>query len=64
MRTIGWGDVNHMRDTGAALVENEIVAINGENIAKWMDDPDGRFEVRAANGNGEPASLGRFCPSL
>ncbi|WP_188913137.1 hypothetical protein [Aureimonas endophytica] len=64
MPTIGWRDVAHVEVTGPVRFRSMTVQIRSEHVARWRDDPDGRFNVHASSADPTVGELGKFFPSL
>lgn len=64
MPTIGWRDVAHTKVTGPVRFRSVTVHIGAEHVARWTEDPDGRFKVKSSSSDPTRAELGTFYPSL
>jgi hypothetical protein len=63
MLTIGWNDIARAKAPGSVTFRQYSLAIGEADIARWEDDPDGRFKLVTSD---DPATarLGTFYPSL
>ena len=64
MLTIGWRDVEFGEAPGLVRFRDLMVTLKAEHIARWKDDPDGRFQLRLNAQGTETAELEKFYPSL
>lgn len=66
MRTIRWNDVGFTEAAGEIAFQDMMLAVGPSQIARWKDDPDGRFALSvspSADGR-KRAALVKFYPSL
>lgn len=66
MRTIRWTDIGFTENTGEIAYNDMVLAVEPNQIARWKDDPEGRFalSVQAAADGRKRAALSKFYPSL
>lgn len=66
MPTIRWNDIGFTEKTGEIAYNDMILAVEPNQIARWKDDPEGRFalSVQAAADGRKRAALSKFYPSL
>ena len=64
MSTVSWKDVAFTETAGPASFGDQTLTIRDEHIARWRDDPDGRYAVTPSPEGVSPVDLGKFYPSL
>jgi len=64
MATVSWRDVAHAKVPGPVTVGDYSLELRSEDIARWVDDPDGRFKLLIGDARPQAARLGTFYPSL
>ena len=66
MRTIRWTDVGCTEAVGEVAFQDMMLAVGPHQIARWKDDPDGRFalSVHSLSDGRKRAALSKFYPSL
>jgi hypothetical protein len=64
MPTMGWRDAAFTEASGPVRFRNVTVQIGPQHLARWKDDPDGRFGVTPSAVDPTKAELGKFYPSL
>jgi hypothetical protein len=64
MHSIGWREVDYTAMPGIRQVRDFTIMLLPEHIARWKEDPDGRFEVKSSANQNALAALGQFYPSL
>jgi len=64
MQTVSWKDISYTEVAGPTSFGNLALRITDEHIARWKEDPDGRYAVMPAPEGVSPVDLGKFYPSL
>ena len=66
MRTVRWKDVGFTEAAGEIAFSDMMLAVGPSQIARWKEDPDGRFalSVNAGSDGRKRAALSKFYPSL
>lgn len=66
MRTVRWIDVGFTEAAGEIAFHDMMLAVGPSQIARWRDDPDGRFALSTSHGpdGRKRAALSKFYPSL
>jgi hypothetical protein len=64
MSTISWKDVTFTETAGPIRHGDVTLNVTENHIARWKEDPDGRYAVIAAPDDASPVDLGKFYPSL
>jgi hypothetical protein len=64
MSTVSWKDLAFTETAGPATFGDWTLTVKDEHIARWKEDPDGRYAVMATPDGVSPVDLGRFFPSL
>ena len=62
MTTLGWDNIKFAETPGLVRFRELLVSIGPEHIARWKDDPDGRFQLKYVSAG--TAELEKFYPSL
>jgi hypothetical protein len=63
MQTVSWRDVAHAKTPGPVSFGDYSLDLRTEDIARWVEDPDGRFKLVVSETLPQ-AKLGMFYPSL
>ncbi|GGD28504.1 hypothetical protein [Aureimonas glaciei] len=64
MSTVSWKDVTFTETAGPICRGDVTLDITEDHIARWKEDPDGRYAVMAVSDYVSPVELGKFYPSL
>ena len=64
MPTIGWNDIAFGDAPGQIRFREFLVSITAEHIARWKDDPDGRYRLKLLSETARTAEPEKFYPSL
>ena len=64
MPTLGWDSIGFSEAPGQVRFRDFIVSITEKHIARWKDDPDGRFKLRLTSEAANTAEPEKFYPSL
>jgi hypothetical protein len=66
MHTVRWTDIDCIESAGEFTYRDMTLAVGPHQIARWKDDPDGRFalSVSASPDGRKKAALVKFYPSL
>ena len=64
MSTVGWKDLAFTQTPGPTSFGDHMLVVTEEHIARWKDDPDGRYAMMPSAESASPIDLGKFYPSL
>jgi hypothetical protein len=63
MSTVTWKDLEFASVPGAINFRDRLLNVGEDHIARWQEDPDGRYSLKQSTEGSDP-QLDRFFPSL